>query len=175
MKRQVLLLNGACGVGKTTIAEALSDRLNACGTAHAVIDLDALSKVFPRPAEDPFGTAVALRNLRALLPSIGARALILARVIETTEELQALSDTLAPCQITHVLLRAELTTLYTRLAGREMGDSLTWHCQRATTLDATLLFGPSPDLTLDTTNLTPTQGATIVLTVTDWPTTQEQP
>jgi adenylylsulfate kinase len=166
--RQVLLLNGACGVGKTTLAEAVSDALNERKIPHAVIDLDALSKVFPRPQDDPYGTTIALRNLTTLMPNFGAHALILARVIETEAELRALEAALGPCQITHILLRANLTTLHSRLARRETGESLDWHCQRATTLDAALLSGPSPDLTLDTTNLTPTQGATVLLTVTDW-------
>ncbi len=138
--RPVLLLNGACGVGKTTLAEALSDLLNLRNIAHAVI-----------------------------------RPLILPRVIETDADLHALRSALAPCRITHVLLRADLATLYHRLHRREAGASLEWHRTRAAVLDASLPFGPSPDLTLDTTDLDPEQAALALFAATDWPAKQEQP
>lgn len=173
--RPVLLLNGACGVGKTTLAEALSDLLNLRNIAHAVIDLDALSKVFPRPDDDPFGSAIALGNLQSLLPNLGTRPLILPRVIETDADLHALRSALAPCRITHVLLRADLATLYHRLHRREAGASLEWHRTRAAVLDASLPFGPSPYLTLDTTDLDPEQAALALFAATDWPAKQEQP
>jgi adenylylsulfate kinase len=173
--RPVLLLNGACGVGKTTLAEALSDLLNLRNIAHAVMDIDALSKVFPRPSSDRFGSAIALVNLRTLLPNLGTRPLILARVIETDADLHALRSALAPCRITHVLLRADLATLYGRLQRREAGTNLEWHCNRAAALDASLSFGPSPDLTLDTGDLDPEQAALALLAATDWPAKLEQP
>lgn len=172
--RPVLVLNGVCGVGKTTIAEAVSDLLNTRQIPHALIDLDALSKLFPRPDNDPFGTDTALHNLQTLLPNLGPRPLIVARVVETAAQMMALSQTLAPCTLTHVLLQAAPQTVHTRLAHREHGETLEWHRNRAAQLDVTLRSGPSPDLTLDTTDLIPHTAALALLRALNWP-AQETP
>jgi chloramphenicol 3-O-phosphotransferase len=168
--RPILILNGPCGVGKTTVAEAISDALQS--RRHALFDLDALAKVFPRPTDDPFGQALALRQLARLLPALdtdGPLPLILPYVWETADDLTCLRAALPHAHITHVLLLAPLDEIDRRLSRREHGDSLAWHRQRARVLDAALRSGPCPDLTLDTAATPPDALARLVLVQTGWP------
>ena len=58
----VLLLNGTVGVGKTTVAEAIGDRLADAGVPGAVVDIDWLRRCWPAPDGDPFHLELALRN-----------------------------------------------------------------------------------------------------------------
>lgn len=174
--RPVLLLNGPCGVGKTTLAEAISDALMP--KRHAVFDLDALAKVHPRPDNDPFGQALALRQLTRLLPGIDAGApcpLILPHVWETSADLARLQGALRGAAVTHVVMLAPIGQIDARLARREHGDSLDWHRARARVLDAALRSGPSRDLTLDTADTTPQALARMVLEETGWPTRKGLP
>jgi len=59
----VLILSGPIGVGKTTVVPEIADLLVANGVRHAVVDLDALTWCFPRPAGDRFHQRLGLRNL----------------------------------------------------------------------------------------------------------------
>jgi len=47
----VAVITGTVGVGKTSVALEMSEILAARAVPHALVDLDALSYVFPRPAE----------------------------------------------------------------------------------------------------------------------------
>lgn len=173
--REVLLINGPCGVGKTRAGFALSDALNARKLGHVLLDLDALAQVFPRPQDDPFGGRMALRQLSALLPFWGMRPIVLARVIETEEELAELRAALSPCRITHVVLTAEPHAIAARLARRETGAALAWHIGRAAELDEALRSGPSRDLTIDTSDLDPDAVALELQSALDWPGLKEDP
>lgn len=133
----VLIVNGPTGVGKTTVGYACSEILDRQGIAHAVVDMDALSAIFPRSPHDRFGSALGLANLRTLwrnARAAGARAVILPRVVETAAEGVALASAIPGARVTTVRLRARLQELHRRLALRERGDSLSWHRARAAEL-----------------------------------------
>ena len=61
-----LLLTGTVGTGKTTIADAVGLQLEAASVPHAIIDLDEIRRIWPRPALDPFGSEVELRIVESL-------------------------------------------------------------------------------------------------------------
>ncbi len=62
-KIPVLVITGPVGVGKTTVAAALSELLAQARLAHAVIDLDWLRWCYPSPAHDPFQLELGIHNL----------------------------------------------------------------------------------------------------------------
>src|SRR5438105_15288750 len=55
-----LLVTGPVGVGKSTVAAAVSDLLTMRGVAHAFADMDCFSHFHPRPADDRFGSRLTL-------------------------------------------------------------------------------------------------------------------
>ena len=48
MSVPMLVISGAMGSGKTTVLSELSDLLEEAGVAHAAVDLDTLSLMYPR-------------------------------------------------------------------------------------------------------------------------------
>ena len=65
-KTNLVLISGPVGVGKTSVAEALSTTLESASVGHTFIDLDGLAKTYPRPIGDRFGDRIALKNLTAV-------------------------------------------------------------------------------------------------------------
>ena len=63
---RALLLTGAVGVGKTTVADAVGALLEEHGVPGAVIDLDAIRRAWPAPPGDRFHTTIELANLRSV-------------------------------------------------------------------------------------------------------------
>src|SRR5207237_9165239 len=63
----VLLITGPLGVGKTTILDAVADRLRAAGAPFAAVDLDALAWAYP-PAtgDDPYRSPLMFRKLASV-------------------------------------------------------------------------------------------------------------
>ncbi|HEX7303921.1 AAA family ATPase [Lentzea sp.] len=141
---KALLVTGPVGVGKTTVAEAIGDRLAETQVPHAVIDLDWLSSCRPSPADDPFHLALQLRNLRAVARNyaeVGVQRIVLAGVVESfaarEEYAEAVGAKLNVCR-----LKADLPVLRERLAARHHDEpDLRWHLNRAEELTA--LFASS--------------------------------
>jgi predicted ABC-type ATPase len=63
---RVLILNGPVGVGKSTIANTVSEVLEQRGVPHALVEMDYLAAAYPRPDDDPFHQELAVRNLAAV-------------------------------------------------------------------------------------------------------------
>lgn len=132
-----ILVTGPVGSGKTTVATEMGRLLSEAGIAHAVVDFDQLTEYRPRAADDPFGAQVGLANLTAVwnnYAGAGAKRLIIARVIESRDDLAGLRQALPEANITVVRLRASVTTIQTRVRGREIGGALEWHLARASEL-----------------------------------------
>lgn len=149
----VLVLTGPVGVGKTTIGYAVDKLLTQASQPHALIDMDWLRECFPRPASDPFHTALGLQNLAALSTNyreVGAQRLILVDVVESREMVAAYQAAIPNAEITIARLRAPLATILERLAGREVGEGLEWHQQRAAVLIAQMERDRVEDVLVDT-------------------------
>ena len=167
----VLVLTGPVGVGKTTVASALSGLLDHTGIPHALIDMDWLRWCHPTPADDPFHMALGLRNLAAVwgnYQAVGARRLILVDIVETREALADYHTAIPDASIQVVRLQATLPTILQRLRGRESGASLAWHEQRAGELARLMEEELVEDLLVDTEGKTVEEIALEVLTRTGW-------
>ena len=79
----VAVVTGPVGVGKSSVAAAMSQFLGEVGAPHGLVDLDALRWCHPSPKHDPFHVALGLRNLAAVWANYrlaGAQRLILAEL-----------------------------------------------------------------------------------------------
>jgi adenylylsulfate kinase len=147
-----LVITGPVGVGKTGVAAAISDVLTARSVAHAKVDLDALRAVYPRPPEDPFHAHLGLRNLAAVWANAraaGAGRLVLADVVESRADVEGYKIAVPGATVQVVRLRAAIATIWARLDGRETGESLEWHRQRAVVLAAQMDRDRIEDLLVD--------------------------
>jgi hypothetical protein len=171
MSVPVLLVTGPVGVGKTTVALEASDLLEATGVPHAVIDVDALSWCYPTPVDDPFNSRLALRNLICVWANFakaGAARLILARVVETRDELGAFREAVPGAELTVVRLRASDETLLRRVADREFGSHREWSLKRAVELAKLMDDQAVEDYLVETDGRTVTDVAREVLRRGNW-------
>jgi chloramphenicol 3-O-phosphotransferase len=149
----MLVLTGPVGVGKTTVAEAISDVLSEHDLAHAVIDQDWLRWCRPCPSHDPFNVALGLKNLATVWANYraaGAERLIIADVVETQSDLAHYRAAVPDAVLTVMRLHATLPTIHARLAGRDAGESLVWYRQRAAELILLMERNAIGDLAIDT-------------------------
>jgi adenylylsulfate kinase-like enzyme len=165
---RVVIINGPVGVGKSTTANTLSELLEARGVPHAVIDMDHLRSVYPRPEDDPHHEALGYRNLAAVWQhcrAAGARIAIIPSVVETPENIAAYRDSIPGAEITVVRLSASLETRQARLAKRELGTGLAWHTARTEELQLLLEERQLDDAVIDTDGKTSLEVAEAVLAV----------
>ncbi|MBE9028535.1 ATP-binding protein [filamentous cyanobacterium LEGE 11480] len=58
----VLIISGPVGVGKTSVANAVSEELIHHAIPHTFVDLDQLRYTYPRPIGDRFGSQLGLQK-----------------------------------------------------------------------------------------------------------------
>lgn len=150
---QLLIISGPVGVGKTTTAEELSAVLEGEGVGHTFVDLDGLSKTYPRPRDDRFGERLALKNLRAVwdhAKEMGTRNLIVARVIETPDGAERIAQSVGASDYVIVQLNASDSSLLNRVRQREIGNGQNWHERRAIELAKKMQSLGLADIEIDT-------------------------
>ncbi|CAA9287539.1 MAG: hypothetical protein AVDCRST_MAG48-243 [uncultured Friedmanniella sp.] len=178
MTCRALLLTGTVGVGKTTTADAVGDRLRTLGVGHAVVDLDELRRCWPAPADDPFHTALTLRNLTALSRAYrdaGAERLVLAGVCESRADRGRHAEALGvPLQVVRLLASADVVA--PRLHDRHLDDQegLAWHLHRRGELDAVLDAADVADALVRVDGLGRAEVAEAVLEAAGWCPTEAQ-
>ncbi|MCE6996564.1 hypothetical protein LZG04_17400 [Saccharothrix sp. S26] len=133
--RELLLLGGGAGVGKSSVGWEVSHLLQTRGTAHCLVEGDNLDQVHPAPADDPHRTAITERNLAAIwanYAALGQRRLVYTNTVSVLEE-PMIRRALGPGDVrsTLVLLTASEATVRARLAGREIGSQLAPHVERS--------------------------------------------
>ena len=156
----LVLISGPVGVGKTTVAQELSSLLVAKTIAHTFVDLDALTHTYPRSIDDPFGQALALKNLHAVWGNAQAhnpRLLLIARVIETEAGARKIAETVSLDRYSLIQLRARDETLIDRVRKRETGAGRAWHEARAIELSRSLSETSFADHIFETDGLNPTE------------------
>ncbi|MEL6814229.1 MAG: hypothetical protein AAFP03_05360 [Cyanobacteria bacterium J06598_3] len=147
----LVLISGLVGVGKTSVGFEVSDLLCKQGVAHTFIDLDQLRYTYPRPVgdgkalpkEDRFGGQLGIKNLRDVwrnAVAAGSRNLMIASVIETWADVEAIRQVVPGADVVVCQLRARVETLAARVRQREKGKGLDWHLRRSAEL-AEILAG----------------------------------
>lgn len=165
-----IFINGTVGVGKSTLADALS--LIEHGP-HAVIDLDSIRRLVPSPTLDPFTHEIELKNLRSIAHnyrSSGARRFILAGVIESSTEVKRYQDALGSSGILFCRLVADPKDIDARLRKRhcEDAESLAWHLARTGELAETLEQNSFEHILLNSSRGSPSQLADSVRQAAGW-------
>ena len=146
----LILISGPVGVGKSTVADAVS---HLTPMPVWMMDWDRLTDVSPASPDDRFHAGVARAGLARLWPvmrSAGVRVVVVPRVLEHLDDVVAVAAAV-PGAIPYVVrLRAEIETLHQRLVKRECGAALAWHEDRAQELSKILDRARIDDVVVDT-------------------------
>ena len=172
MRSHVLFISGRSGVGKSTAALALHEQLIAHEVRHAVVEGDYLDLAHPAPHLAFPDADLAEQNLAAMWTayrSLGYRRLIYtntAAVLTLSSLVTALGD---DPLVTAVLLRSSDEHTRPRLERRNHGvadAALVDHsASMATRLDEE---APASVHRIDTDQLTPSEVAAQLLSLTTW-------
>lgn len=172
MKPQVLVISGPVGVGKTSVAEEVSEVLDERNIYHTYIDFDQLRYTYPRIPEDPWSNELGLQNLAAIWQNAltrGAKNLVLATVVEDNDFIERLSSTIPNAMVFTFQLFASPETLVQRVEKREIGSGLEWHKNRSLELLNLLQADSVPcDLRIDTDGKTVQELATEIADKVEW-------
>lgn len=173
MTLQLLVLSGTVGVGKTTIGEEIHDVLSERKIANAFFDLDALRHQWPPTS--PWNADLLVEHLAALWPNLARRDvthLVLAGVMETTQDLDRIREALPPATVTVIRLTAPAEVRASRLRDRmQPGEALDWHLARTVELEAILDTSAVQMITVDNSDRAPKDVAVDVLERAGWPAT----
>jgi predicted kinase len=167
----LLVVTGAVGVGKTTVAAEASELLAERDVPHAFVDMDCLTRFHPRPPGDPFGSGLALEGLRRLWrlwAGAGAARLIVAQVVEARTWLREFEEAIPGAAIVVVRLTAPVETIHERIRRRETGASLGWHLDRAVELQELWHAQPVEDVLVETEGRGARELAAEVLAAAGW-------
>jgi energy-coupling factor transporter ATP-binding protein EcfA2 len=160
-----IVITGPTGAGKTTAAQELCDLLAERGVRNAMVDMDALRWFYPPVEGDRFSAGLGFRNLAAIWPNLveaGARAVILADVVEDAAQQKLYEELMPGAAVTMVRLDVPMDLIYQRLAGREVGESLDWHRRRAPELQEIMERGGVGDVVIEVGERSPREVAELI-------------
>jgi hypothetical protein len=126
---EVLFIIGQPGVGKTAVAKEISEQLWQSREPHAVIDVDELCRGLLPTKTPNFNRSLAIANLKVVWSNFhaaGVQRLILARIVESLEDITEFSSAIPNARITVCLLQATPETIEQRIIEREPGTSRTF-------------------------------------------------
>ena len=151
----LLVISGPIGVGKTSVAEEVSNILVVQGVSHTLLDLDCLGETYPKPGDDPFGMELMLANLASVwknCAAAGSKNLVLARAIENDHDRTNVAACIPNSRPVICQLKANDETLIARIRKREIGSGVDWHERRSLEMSANLKEGAPADFWVDTDN-----------------------
>jgi hypothetical protein len=118
----LLIITGTMGAGKSAVLAEASDLLAQRRIGHAAIDLDALGLGWLPSGEK--NDRVMYRNLESVCKNYeaeGVRRVLLARAMETREELEVCRGAVWAREVVVCRLTASVETMEQRVSGRETG------------------------------------------------------
>ncbi len=157
-----VVVTGPTGAGKTTVAQALCEVLAERGVRNAMVDMDALRWLHPAVQGDRFSSGLGFRNLASIWPNLveaGARAVILADVVEDPAQVALYKELMPGSTVTVARLNVPMNLIHHRLAGRESGESLEWHRNRAPELQGIMERAGVGDLVIEVGERGPDEAA----------------
>lgn len=167
----VLSIIGPVGIGKTSVAFAVSDIFNfdfEQPIPHSLIDLDDVRRSWPAPDYDRFNMALGFKNLHAVWQNYyqsGSRCLIIPSVMESPDDFESIRRAVPGAEIFVVRLEASLQINHQRIRARETtAKSLDWYLKRATQLAKELSEKKLEHLLIDTADKSPKVIAQEILT-----------
>jgi hypothetical protein len=167
--QHLLIITGSMGSGKSTVMAEASDILTLRGISHASVDLDALATGhFPRQlASDD----LMYRNLQSVWKNCAASGLtrlLLARALETSNDLERCRDAVSAQNTVVCRLVAAPETMQQRVRNREPGMLQAEFVQRSAELNATLDRAQLEDFLLVNEGISVTIVAQEMLTRAGW-------
>jgi hypothetical protein len=165
----LLIITGSMGSGKTTVLFEASDILASRNVPHASIDLDALGTAHFKSGVH--NDQLMYRNLRSVwenYSSAGLKRVLLARAIETHEELTLCCEAVSAANVTVCRLAASMKTMQARVQSREIGMFQDRFITRVMELNAILDHAHLEDFTLLNENRPVTEVAKEMLTRSGW-------
>lgn len=135
---EALLITGPCGAGKSTVGFACLDLLRAEAVRAAMVDAE-LVYLSTAPPDDPHNEAIAEQGLAAVYRvyrDAGVRRLLLPRVLMYPRHLELVVRAVPGASLTTVWLDVSEDVILQRLEGRESGESVDWHLERARVVNA---------------------------------------
>ncbi len=131
---RVLLITGTVGSGKTSVLLEIGEALGQDGRPYAIVDLDWLAWLRPSAQSGATVQGVLVANLAHVAGTFraaGVERLALARAIRRVDEVEAIRDSLGPCELTVARLVAAPAEIARRLEARDTGAQLAEHLAEA--------------------------------------------
>jgi predicted kinase len=114
---RIVLVTGAPGAGKSTIATLVHDHLGDAGVANALVEADELRRAYPEP--DAGDVRRRLAGLVASYADAGHDLVLVTETLETADDLAGLRAALPEAEILLVRLDADPETARARVRARE--------------------------------------------------------
>jgi hypothetical protein len=149
-KISVLALSGSVGVGKTSVLIEIHDILEKAQIPHGCVERDALG--YSWPPQGRFNERIVELNLSCVVGTFlnaSADRIVIAGVIENSDDLSVYSRCIPNAEIQVCRLTADLELRRERLRNREKGAGLKWHLDRTSELDAILDRSRTDHFTVD--------------------------
>ena len=169
---EVLFLIGQPGSGKTALAKELSELLWRCREPHAVIDIDELCRGVLPALTANFNRTLAVANLTAVWANFyaaGVRRLIMARIVETLDDIDQFSSAMPNAQVTLCILHTPADIVQQRITEREPGSARTFLLSATTHNAEQLASLDLPGIHIDNGTRTITEVAREILALVHWP------
>jgi predicted kinase len=168
---KVVVLSGAPGAGKSSLAEEMFDQLQELDIRHAVIDVDALCLSYPFRAGDPYNSVTAIENVASVWANFsrqGIDRLVLVRVVESRADVERLLAAVPGGHATVCHLAASPSTVEERIRRREAGSSTESLVARGRQLAAMAPDADFVDIVLETDGKALDELATELLAKLGW-------